>query len=250
MACDIQIILRSGRCLILLVVCDQSPVTMMEEQQDLHSLMTIYDAELLAIEQRREAVVASVKKLVNIQHKTAGLILSAHQISNTEDIADLCRRVMKLLLSLGDIWAEIHQESEGHWEMFRYLWRSHIYELVGTAAFAHYLVNKSLASKSQIEVMLAIRDGPFQQIDLEEYLIGVSSLPNELARLCTNLVTSGHATFPSAIGAFVAELYGAFRMLNLRNDILRRRVDGIKYDLQKIESIIYDVAIRKLQNSS
>lgn len=37
-----------------------------------------------------------------------------------------------------------------------------------------------------------------------------------------------------------------FAQLNLRNDALRRKFDGIKYDLQKIEEVLYDMTVRGL----
>jgi hypothetical protein len=45
---------------------------------------------------------------------------------------------------------------------------------------------------------------------------------------------------------FVEELYAGFRLLNLKNDYLRKRYDSIKYDLKKIEEVVYDITIRKL----
>jgi len=35
-------------------------------------------------------------------------------------------------------------------------------------------------------------------------------------------------------------------MLNLKNDPLRRRFDSLKYDIKKIEEVVYDVTLRKL----
>ena len=50
-----------------------------------------------------------------------------------------------------------------------------------------------------------------------------------------NCVRSGNYHLPPIINAFVSELYSGFRLLNLRNDALRRKFDAIKYDVQKIE---------------
>jgi len=44
----------------------------------------------------------------------------------------------------------------------------------------------------------------------------------------------------------VAELYEGFQLLNLKNDNLRKRFDSIKYDVKKIEEIVYDISIRGL----
>jgi hypothetical protein len=50
-----------------------------------------------------------------------------------------------------------------------------------------------------------------------------------------NCVRFGNYKLPPVINAFVSDLYSGFRLLNLRNDALRRRFDSIKYDVQKIE---------------
>ena len=36
------------------------------------------------------------------------------------------------------------------------------------------------------------------------------------------------------------------RLLNLKNDGLRKKFDGIKYDLKKVEEVVYDLSIRGL----
>ena len=55
---------------------------------------------------------------------------------------------------------------------------------------------------------------------------------------------------PLKISKFVSELYAGFQLLTLKNDGLRKRFDGIKYDLKKIEEVVYDVSIRKLTSKS
>ena len=35
-------------------------------------------------------------------------------------------------------------------------------------------------------------------------------------------------------------------MLNLKNDSLRRRSDGIKYQIKKCEDVVYDLSLRGL----
>ena len=40
-----------------------------------------------------------------------------------------------------------------------------------------------------------------------------------------------------------------FRLLNLKNDGLRKKFDGIKYDLKKVEEVVYDLSIRGLNKA-
>lgn len=44
----------------------------------------------------------------------------------------------------------------------------------------------------------------------------------------------------------MAELNAGFRLLNLKNDSLRKRFDALKYDVKKIEEVVYDLSIRGL----
>jgi Translin family len=61
-----------------------------------------------------------------------------------------------------------------------------------------------------------------------------------------NAVTSGDYSRPIRIAKFIGELDSGFRLLNLKNDALRRRYDALKYDLKKTEEVVYDIKIRGL----
>ena len=69
---------------------------------------------------------------------------------------------------------------------------------------------------------------------------------NQQSRLAINSVTAGKFDEPLKISKFVGDLYSSFQLLNLKNDSLRKRFDGVKYDVKKIEEVVYDVSIRKL----
>lgn len=64
-----------------------------------------------------------------------------------------------------------------------------------------------------------------------------------------NSVTYGDYERPLQISRFVAELNAGFRLLNLKNDSLRKRFDALKYDVKKIEEVVYDLSIRGLAHS-
>lgn len=83
-------------------------------------------------------------------------------------------------------------------------------------------------------------------LDIEEYLNGILQLASELSRFATNAVTMGDYSRPLQISHFLADLNAGFRLLNLKNDSLRKRFDGLKYDVKKIEEIVYDLSIRGL----
>lgn len=47
----------------------------------------------------------------------------------------------------------------------------------------------------------------------------------------------------SVVYQFTLSLNRSFQLLNLKNDALRKRYDGIKYDMKRIEEIVYDVTV-------
>lgn len=70
------------------------------------------------------------------------------------------------------------------------------------------------------------------------------------ARLAVNSVTAGDYSRPLRISTFINELDSGFRLLNLKNDSLRKRYDGLKYDVKKIEEVVYDLSIRGLNKEA
>ena len=105
-------------------------------------------------------------------------------------------------------------------------------------------------------------------------------MPPIQSRLAINSVTLQNYTYPLQISSFVGELFAGFSLLNLKNDSLRRRAyslsplprvlcplsdlrhadvvavvvgahdgtgfDSLKYDLKKIEEVVYDISLRGL----
>uniref|UniRef100_A0A182Y107 Translin n=1 Tax=Anopheles stephensi TaxID=30069 RepID=A0A182Y107_ANOST len=87
-------------------------------------------------------------------------------------------------------------------------------------------------------------------LDIEDYLVGILQLASELSRYAVNSVILGDYERPLMISKFVADLNSGFRLLNLKNDSLRKRFDALKYDVKKIEEIVYDISIRGLRTEA
>lgn len=105
-------------------------------------------------------------------------------------------------------------------------------------------MTSSLLTRSTVPVNLKLED--LFHITIEEYLQSLITLIEELCRLATNSVTLGDFARPLQISKFVNELHAGFQILNLKNDSLRRRSDGIKYQVKKIEEVVYDLSLRGL----
>lgn len=118
----------------------------------------------------------------------------------------------------------------------------------------------SLAKKEEVQAVLGISppaevvagegERPVIETSLritdEEYLHACCGLIDELSRLAVNTVILGEFERAVGIAGFVKELADAFRVLNLKNDGLRKRVDGLKYAVKKVEDVVYDLRLRNL----
>ncbi|XP_040214215.1 translin isoform X2 [Rana temporaria] len=130
-------------------------------------------------------------------------------------------------------------------------WRFVLQRLVFQAAFLVYLESEQLVTREAVCTILGIESGREKgfHLDIEDYLSGVLNLASELSRLAVNSVTAGDYARPIRIATFINELDFGFRLLNLKNDSLRKRYDGLKYDVKKIEEVVYDLSIRGLDKT-
>jgi predicted translin family RNA/ssDNA-binding protein len=76
--------------------------------------------------------------------------------------------------------------------------------------------------------------------------MALASLTDELARLAVNAVTRGDYELAVRISRFVRDIHAGFQLLNLKNDSLRKKVDGVKYAVKKVEDVVYDLSLRGL----
>merc|ERR1711879_926930 len=118
-------------------------------------------------------------------------------------------------------------------------WKQILSQMVSTMALIEWFRTENL-----ITYEVAQKKIGEMPLELEDFLYGVCQITQELSRYCVNCVTKGNFSMPKKVAAFVGDLYAGFRLLNLKNDPLRKKYDGIKYDLKKIEEVVYDIAIR------
>lgn len=81
-------------------------------------------------------------------------------------------------------------------------------------------------------VPVNLKDQDAFHLSIEEYLHSLISLVEELSRLAVNSVTLGDYQRPLQISKFVKDIHAGFQILNLKNDSLRKRSDGIKYNVR------------------
>lgn len=82
------------------------------------------------------------------------------------------------------------------------------------------------------------------KIDNESYLMGLCDLSGELVRKAVNDVIKKNFKEAMIIKNLVEEIYGEFLELNLRNSELRRKSDQIKWNLKKLEDIVFELKVK------
>lgn len=77
------------------------------------------------------------------------------------------------------------------------------------------------------------------------YLPGVCDLVGELVRKAINSSIDGDYKTAKKIKDFVADVYSELIMFDFRNIPARRKFDSIKYGLEKLETLMLDIKLKK-----
>lgn len=136
----------------------------------------------------------------------------------------------------------------GQYYRFSDHWNWITQRIVSLIALVVYLEAGFLVSRDTCAEILGLKTNQSDgfHMDLEMYLLGVLQMVNELSRFAINSVTLGDYSRVLSLQRFVGDINSGFRLLNLKNDGLRKRFDSLKYDVKRIEEIVYDLSIRGL----
>lgn len=105
-------------------------------------------------------------------------------------------------------------------------------EYVEAIAFYEFVKNKKIPTKASLGV------------SAEDYLSGLCDLTGELVRKAIYDVIHKKFDEASKIKELVHGIYGEFLKLHLRNGELRKKSDAIKWNLKKLEEVMYDISMK------
>jgi len=201
----------------------------------------------------REEIRNTVKEIEKNAREILTVLQIIHQDNGTQDISASCLKARQLFEEVRANYQKLATIiPAGQYYRFNDHWRYVTQRLCFLAALTVYLEVGILVSINTVAEIIGVKslaaDG--FHLDLEDYLMGLLQLCSELARFAVNAVTSGDYNRPMEISKFVGELNAGFRLLNLKNDSLRKRFDALKYDVKKIEEVVYDLSIRGLKPGS
>ncbi len=79
-------------------------------------------------------------------------------------------------------------------------------------------------------------------VHFEEYLLGLCDVSGELVRIAVNQAINKNYDAVDKIRKFVSELYEEFLKFDLRGGELRKKSDQIKWNLTKIDDLVYEIS--------
>lgn len=80
-------------------------------------------------------------------------------------------------------------------------------------------------------------------VNPEQYLGGLADFTGEIVRKAALLATDKKVSEVKAIRNLIDDVFGQFVQFDFRNGDLRRKYDNIKYNLQKVEGMLYDLSM-------
>ncbi|EGC33538.1 hypothetical protein DICPUDRAFT_88722 [Dictyostelium purpureum] len=196
--------------------------------------------------QIREQIKDIVKNIEPVERKLSTLVQQYHSVSCTTTYQHLLTEIEPLKIQIDQLKSLIKPEL---YFKYREYWKFSLTNISFSLLFSYWIEKKQLLKIEELQSLLNLEEnkpGAFS-LELEDYLIALCNLSNELSRYCLNCVIRQDYETPSAISKFESDLFAGFRLLNLKNDIVRKRYDSMKYDLKRIEEVVYDISVRGLK---
>ncbi|XP_015513509.1 translin isoform X1 [Neodiprion pinetum] len=217
------------------------------------SIFNSFQDYLNTEQELREEIRTIVKEIEQSAREILMVLQNIHNENVSEEntiVSEHCTKARCLFEDVRKGYAKLAAVvPENQYYRFHEHWRFVTQRLCFLASLTIYLEVKILVHKDTVAELLGVKSNREEgfHLDLEDFLMGLLQLSSELCRFAVNSVTSGDYDRPIEISRFVNELNAGFRLLNLKNDSLRKRFDALKYDVKKIEEVVYDLSIRGLK---
>jgi len=212
--------------------------------------------DLESEQELKESIRVRVRDLEASGRELAAILQKIHHASGFADLPAVVKESESFFeAKIRGLFAQLSEVVPvGQYYRYHFMYNQTIQRFVYQAALTHFLKTETLLSFEESAKMLGIHSPEDKSrsksdvfhLDLEDYLAGLIQMSNELSRFVVNSVTHGDYERPARIAAFMNDINSGFRLLNLKNDMLRKKFDSLKYDMKKVEEVVYDLSIRGL----
>ena|SRR3989344_4890362 len=168
--------------------------------------------EMEKADEDREKTIKQSRELIRLSKK---VIYAVHRNDPEADA------LVKLMIKKGK---QLKPSTEGHY-------RTAMQEFVEAASFYEVVRNNHLPEGLGVSS--------------ECYLLGLCDLTGELMRKAINCAIKDENSEALRIKNAISEIYDEMMMFDFRNSELRRKFDGIKYNLKKAEDLALQIKLKK-----
>lgn len=171
-------------------------------------------------DEKRESI---IKKSRDILKASKHAIYSLHR-----DEVEKATEKLKAVESLKEM---LEKEIDSDKKLRSGTFSNALEEYVEARTFLSFVTEKRIATMKELKV------------EPEEYLLGLADLTGELMRRAVMVATKRDVKEVQKIKECLDLLYSQFMQFDFRNGDLRRKYDSIKYNVQKVERILYDLSL-------
>lgn len=166
---------------------------------------------------KRESIIQQSREIINVSKR---IIYAVHR----DDIKSASTYVKDIEKKKKALEANVRLDTNIN--------QTALQEYAEALCYYHFVKDRKIPTKASLK------------IDNESYLMGLCDLTGELVRKAVNEVI--HKNFKKAVEIknLVDEIYGEFLKFNLRNSELRRKSDQIKWNLKKLEDVVFELKIK------
>lgn len=171
-------------------------------------------------EKSREDIILESRKAIQLSKK---IIYSI----NRDDLKDAEIHLIKL----EELITKLHNQYDGTKHYFSGSFKIAVQEYIEAYSYYYFVKTGEIPKYDK-------------KIDPEYYLLGLCDLSGELVRKALNDGIKGHFKNIIKVHKFISDLYSELEQFDFRNSDLRRKLDSIRWDLKKLEEMLFELKTR------
>jgi predicted translin family RNA/ssDNA-binding protein len=185
---------------------------MLKEFDEIRKKLEMYDS-------KREELIKKARDLLKLSKQ---VIYSVYRedLKEASELAEKSSKIKKELDKIADFDKKL---------LFEGSYSEACQEYTEAMAYFSFVKDRKLPKASELAV------------DVEDYLMGICDLTGELTRMAVSMATKRKFKEVEQISEFVDKIYGEFLKFDLRNGNLRKKYDAVKWNLKRLEEVMYDI---------
>lgn len=215
---------------------------------DIENIFSAFEEYLNKEQEVRDEIRNIVKGIQQAGNKIVITLQIIHEGKTPVEIKSSCKKSREIIEEVvkpgyKKLNALIKPQITNEYYRYHDQWRFVTQRMAFLAALIVYLESGKLVEWDEAAEILGItsqREIGFH-LDLEDFLIGLLYLGPELSRFAKTSVTHKDYNRPFEIHKFIKDLFNGFLNLNLKNDALRKKFDSLKYEVNRVEDVVYDL---------